>query len=113
SELDLGPPTEALLPRPIFHFQWETECVQTGVHRFVKDRRGDFGVGERRVHGECQLHQTGALFVEVCPPTSEALHNDIREISLEMPEMVRYVALDQGQTALKAPNDGAGVDVGS
>jgi hypothetical protein len=112
SELDLGSAAETLLRRPIFHLQWETECVQTGVHRFVKNRRGDFCVAERRVHGEGQLHQTGALLVEVCPPTREALHDDVREISLEMPEMVRYVAFDQGQTAFQAPNDGAGVDVG-
>src|SRR5712691_3905153 len=112
SELDLGSAAETLLPRPIFHFEWETECVQTSVHRFVKDRRGDFCVAERRVHGEGQLHQTGALLVEVCPPTREALHDDVREISLEMPEMVRYIAFDQGQTSLQAPNDGAGIDVG-
>ena len=112
SELDLGSAAETLLSRPIFHFQWETECVQTGVHRFVKDRRGNFCIGERRVHGEGQLHQTGALLVEVCSTTREALHDDVREISLEMPEMVRYVTFDQEQTALQAPNDGAGVDVG-
>ncbi len=112
SELDLGPTAETLLPRAIFHFQRETERVQTGVHRFVEDRRGDFGIGERRVHGEGQLHQTGALLVEVCPPTRETLHDDVREISLEMPKVVRCVPLDQGQTALQARDDGDSIDVG-
>ena len=52
SELDLGPAAETFLPGPIFHFQWEPERVQTGVHRFVEDGRRDFGIGKRRVHRE-------------------------------------------------------------
>lgn len=100
SKFDLCPAAETLLPCPIFHFQWETERVQTGVHRFVEDRRSDFGIGELGVHGERQLHQTRALFVEVGTPAREALHDDVCEISLEMPEVVGYVALDKGQTAL-------------
>ena len=96
SELDLRPAAEPLLSRAVIHFQREPERVQTGVHRFVEDRRRDLCIGEVRVHRERQLRQTRALLVEVCSPAREALYHDIGEISLEMPEVVGYVALNEG-----------------
>jgi hypothetical protein len=112
SELDLGPPAETLLPRPIFHFQWKTQRVQSGVHRFVEDCRRDLGIRELGVHREGQLHQSRPLLVEVGSPACKPLHDDVCEILLEMPEVVGYVALDQGKAAIEARDDGAGVNVG-
>src|SRR6202140_3275898 len=96
SELDLRPAAKTLLPCAILHSQWETERVQTRVHRFVENSRCDLGIREIRVHRKRQLHQTCTLFVEVGSPAREALYDDVCEISLEMPEVVGCVALDEG-----------------
>src|ERR1700730_16791986 len=96
SEFDLRPAAETLLPGAIFHLQRKTERVQTRVHRFVEYRRRHFGIREIRVHCEGQLPQARPLLVEVCPAARKALHDDICEISLEVPEVVRYEALDEG-----------------
>jgi len=99
------------LPRPIFHFQWESERVQAGVHRFVQDARRDFGVREGRIHGERELGETRSLLVEVCSATGEALDYDVREVSPEMTEVMRNVPLDEGKTSLQASNDIRGADI--
>ena len=87
--------------------------MQTSVHRFVEDRRRDLGIREIGVHRKRQLHQTRTLLVEVRSPAREALHDDVCEISPEMPEVVGYVVLDEGETALQPRDDSVGVDVGT
>ncbi len=82
------------------------------MHRLVDDRRRDFSVRELRVHSKCQLDEARTLLVEVCSPTSKALHHYVREISFEMTEVVRDVALDQGETSLQPRDYSASIDFG-
>jgi hypothetical protein len=86
--------------------------MEAGVHRFVEDRGGDFRICELRIHRERQLDKTRALFMEVCAPTRESLHDDQLKVALHVTEMVRNVLLDHADAALEARPYFAGVDIG-
>lgn len=111
-EFDFRATAEALLTCAIIHFQRESKSVKPSVHRFVKNRRRDLGIRELRIHRESQLDETGTLLVEISTPAGEALNHYVREVPLEMPEMVGNVALDQSQTAIESGDDRIGLDVG-
>ena len=83
------------------------------MHGLVQNRRSDFRVGEIRVHRERELDQTRALLVEVRSPAGEALYDDIREIPLEVPEVVRHISLDEPEASLEPRDHGVRVDVGA
>ena len=110
-EFDLGPPAKPLLSRTIFHLEREAELVQPRVHRFMKNRRRDFRVREVWVDRERQLDQTRPLFMEVRASASEALDDDVGEISLEMPEVVGHVMLDQRERSIESRQHIGSVDV--
>lgn len=113
TELDLGPSAEPLLTRAILHFQRKAEHVKTGVHCLVEYRRRNLGVRELGIHRESQLNQAGALLVEVSSSTCEALYHDVREILLEMPEMMWNVLRNEGQASLETSDHIAGIDIRS
>ena len=75
--------------------------MQPRVHRFVQDRCGDLGVREARIYRERQFYETRPLLMKIRTATGEALHDNEREISPEMAEVVRSVALDQSQRSLE------------
>jgi hypothetical protein len=111
SEFDFRSAAESLLPGAVFHLQREAEAVQARVHRFMKDRGTDLGIRKSWVHRERQLHETRLLLVEVRSAAREALDEDIREIALQVSEVVRNVTLDQRQRAVNARERVIGVDV--
>jgi len=111
TELHLRTAAEALLPRTIFHLQRKAEPVQSCMHRFVQNRRRHLGIGEVRIDGERELHQTCMLLMEVRAAAGEPLNHDVREIPREVPEMVGDVLLDQPQRAVESRQYIAGIDV--
>src|SRR5712671_6199634 len=83
------------------------------MHGFMENCRRDLSVREFRVNGECQLHQTRPLLVEVRAPAREALNDDVGEVSLQVAEMVGDVTLYQSQSPIESRDYICGIDVGT
>lgn len=113
TKLYLSPAAEPLLTGAVLHLQWKAKQVKTGVHCLVEYGRRNFGVRELGIHGERELHQASSLLVEVSSSTREALYDDVREIALEMAEMMRNVPRDEGKAALETRDHVDDIDVGS
>src|SRR5204862_1946640 len=112
AKLDFSPATESLLAGAIFHLQRKPERMQPGVHGFVKDRCRDLGVGEVRIDAEGELDEARALLDEIRATTRKTLYDDVIEVSLEVPEMVRHVLLNEQQASFESRNDVGGRDIG-